>query len=402
MLSEWLRRRVSPARNGRRQSRSRMSVAWLAVFACAVLAQAPSGGAAASCSGLGFLSSNGAPGTWSAATSVSADGSVVVGYDIGRGETGYRAFRWTAREGMQPLNLHPDGGIAFESVALRISGDGRVVVGWMKDNKRGPLKAFRWTRETGMEDLGRLAEVHPNVESVATGVSADGAIIVGNNYEAFRWTRDGGLRALGAFLGNLRGSAAESVSADGSTIVGESANPEKYSEAFRWTAGDGIEGLGFLARQGVEPQSRAEAVSGDGAVVVGSSINPDGQSEPFRWTRDKGMQPLGYIGKADSNGGFTRDPRPGFGAKFESSALAVSGDGKTVVGDSISLDGDYQPFIWTEAEGMRNLGTIFGGPSLGEEIGYGGAHGVNADGSIVVGNAPTPARAIEAFLCRVR
>jgi probable HAF family extracellular repeat protein len=363
-----------------------------------VSVEAPFGQATASCSGLGFLLNNGAPGTWSAATSVSADGSVVVGYDIGRGETGYRAFRWTAREGMQPLNLHPDGGIAFESVALRISGDGQVVVGWMKDSKRGPLKAFRWTRETGMEDLGRLSEVNPVVESVATGVSTDGAIIVGNNYEAFRWTRDGGLRALGAFLGNLRGSAAESISADGSTIVGESANPEKYSEAFRWTAGDGMQGLGFLARQGVEPQSRAEAVSGDGAVVVGSSINPDGQSEPFRWTRDKGMQPLGYIGKANTGG----DPRPGFGATSESSALAVSDDGNTVVGDSIGSDGDYQPFIWTAAEGMRSLGTIFGGASLGEEIGYGGAHGVNADGSIVVGNAPTPTRAIEAFLCRMR
>jgi len=365
-----------------------------------VLAEAPSGWAAASCNGLGFLSSDGVPGTWSAATSVSADGSVVVGYDVGRGETGYRAFRWTAREGMQPLNLHQDGGIAFESVASKISGDGQVIVGWMKDSKRGPLKAFRWTRETGMEDLGRLPAVNPVVDSVATGVSADGAIIVGNNYEAFRWTRDGGLHALGAFLGDLRGSAAQSISADGSTIVGESANTEKHSEAFRWTAGDGMQGLGFLARQGVEPQSRAEAVSGDGAVVVGSSSNADGQSEPFRWTRDKGMQPLGYIGRADSNGGVTRDPRPGFGG--ESSALAVSEDGKTVVGDSIGSDGEYQPFIWTEAEGMRSLGTIFGGGSLGEEIGYGGAHGVSANGSIVVGNAPTPTRAIEAFLCRVR
>ena len=65
--------------------------------------------------------------------------------------------------------------------------------------------------------------------------------------------------------------------------------------------------------------------------------------------------------------------------------------GLGIDGDSISVNG--------EAEGMRGLGPIFGGRRLGEEIGYGGAPGVNADGSIVVGSAPTRAHGLSKPFC---
>jgi probable HAF family extracellular repeat protein len=93
--------------------------------------------------------------------SVSADGSVVVGYSVDKGPGGYRAFRWTAREGMQPLTLRPEGGEAVESVARRVSADGAVIVGWMRNEKGRRQVAFRWTREEGMLQLGFLPGAHP-------------------------------------------------------------------------------------------------------------------------------------------------------------------------------------------------------------------------------------------------
>src|SRR5436853_45359 len=86
-----------------------------------------------------------------------------------------------------------------------------------------------------------------------------------------------------AALGYLPGdnySSATGVSADGSVIVGASAN-----QAFRWTAGSGLIGLGYLP---AATNSSAVAVSGDGSVVVGTSGN-----QAFRWTAASGMVRLG-------------------------------------------------------------------------------------------------------------
>ena len=74
--------------------------------------------------------------------------------------------------------------------------------------------------------LGRLPG--RGTTSVAFGVSADGSTVVGqsgdrrNNFEAFRWTEAGGMVGLGDLPGGDFGSVAFGVSADGSTIVGQS------------------------------------------------------------------------------------------------------------------------------------------------------------------------------------
>jgi probable HAF family extracellular repeat protein len=67
-------------------------------------------------------------GNWSAATGVSADGSVVVG--VARNAAWQqRAFRWTAARGMQDLGTLGGSG----SVAYGVSADGSVVVGWAQN-----------------------------------------------------------------------------------------------------------------------------------------------------------------------------------------------------------------------------------------------------------------------------
>ena len=78
---------------------------------------------AASFQGLGDLPGGGFN---SYASSVSGDGSVVVGFSSSVNNA-YEAFRWTSTGGIVGLGELPGGG--FSSTANGVSGDGSVVVG---------------------------------------------------------------------------------------------------------------------------------------------------------------------------------------------------------------------------------------------------------------------------------
>ncbi len=81
-------------------------------------------------------------------------------------------------------------------------------------------------------------------------------------------------------LGNLPGggspSVAHSVSADGSTVVGESDGASGVPIAFRWNAEEGMMALGVLPGGFA---SAAHDVSADGSTVVGRS-NTQGANTP--------------------------------------------------------------------------------------------------------------------------
>lgn len=108
--------------------------------------------------------------------------------------------------------------------------------------------------------------------------------------------------------------------------------------------------------------SVAQAVSADGKSVVGGSMTAFGQ-QAFRWTQPEGMIWL----------------EPMF------SAAAVSADGDLIVGG---------PYRWTRAGGMETLDLLLPNGGYGS-----GAHGVSADGGVIVGYGFRGAeRTIEAFL----
>jgi probable HAF family extracellular repeat protein len=249
------------------------------------------------------------------ATGISADGSVIVG------TSGPQAFRWTAGSGMVGLGYLPgDGG----STALAVSGNGLVVVGSSGFQQYvgapGNYQAFRWTAGSGMVGLGHLPGY---TNSDALAVSGNGSVVVGRNgyqdldyvgapgkYQAFRWTAGSGMAGLG-YLPGTTNSSANGVSADGSVIVGTSG-----IQAFRWTAGSGMVGLGYLPG---DNSSSANGVSGDGSIVVGNG----GYGEAFRWTAGSGMQSLWDLLVTN---GLNLDPGlvPG--------ASGISADGNTIVG----------------------------------------------------------------------
>jgi probable HAF family extracellular repeat protein len=297
-------------------------------------------------------------------TGVSCDGSVVVGtsgHDLSGYGDFYRAFRWTAGSGMVSL------GSSYDSFASGVSADGSVII----VNDGG---AFRWTAGTGLVGLGHLPGT---TTSSATGVSADGSVIVGTSYpdsgeQAFRWTAGSGMVGLG-YLPGYTNSDALAVSGNGSVVVGSSGYsgyqqyvgaPGKY-QAFRWTAGSGMVGLGYLPGG---TNSAATGASTDGSVVVGTSSSASGV-QAFRWTAGSGMVGLGYLPGGNS-----------------SSATAVSGDGSIVVGSSYSASGN-QAFRWTAGSGMQSLWDLL--VTNGFNIDPAEvliASGISADGNTIVGS----------------
>jgi uncharacterized membrane protein len=158
------------------------------------------------------------------------------------------------------------------------------------------------------------------------------------------------------FLGRSQDSWASGISGDGRVVVGES-----RSEAFRWTAEDGIVGLAGL---GGFFGTRANAASFNGAVVVGEANTPDG-TVGFRWTESEGMVAL------SGSAGW---------------AVDISADGTVIVG----LSGE----IWKQEEGPI--------PLPDPECCFDGIQpsAISADGSVVVGSAyitstPSPYRWID-------
>lgn len=205
--------------------------------------------------------------------------------------------------------------------------------------------------------------------SLAREISADGSTIVGesNNAEgpeAFRWASETGMVGLGDISGGPFNSDARGVSADGSVIVGFGTHTSSRQEAFRWTSADGMVGLGFL---GADVESEGLDVSANGSVVVGfsaaGSFTTD-VNEAFRWTNDGGMVGLGDLA----------------GGQVWSRARSVSGDGSVVAGQSMSASG-AEAFRWTQDGGMVGLGDLAGGDFQSEVL------GMSADGTTILGRS---------------
>jgi probable HAF family extracellular repeat protein len=223
----------------------------------------------------------------------------------------------------------------LSSEAAGVSSDGRVVVG-TSTSAAGIRRAFRWSAAQGMTSVGFLPG---GTFSAAKGVSADGSVMAidadqGGSpaMRAARWTVDLGIVAIPP----LRDSplcAAAAVSSDGEVVVGTCAAPA--SEAFRWTAQSGTEGLGRLGT-GSNASSSATAVSGDGRVVGGSG-HPV-LTGAVIWTGDAEPTTIGGL-PGDSGGTVT----------------ALSSDGRTAGGVSRNAQGGIRAFRWTASRGVASL-----------------------------------------------
>jgi len=351
----------------------------LAVLSTAVCAQAQP-----LLTGLGDL-----PGGsfYSRARAVSADGLVVGGtsysFNGTTGEDGCcEAFVWTMDSGMQGLGDLPGG--AFESEVFALAADGLIAFG---GGHIGVDLGFEWTAGLGIAGLPEL-DGGAFGGAAALAASANGSVVVGFDYgpngrEAFRLQMGAGVaKPLGDLPGGDFWSEATGVSADGQRIVGASKSGSG-TEAFVWTAAQGMQGLGDLPGGGF--LSRANAIAGDGLTIVGMGSSASGP-EAFRWTQAEGLVGLGDLG----------------GGAFASEALATSANGSVIVGRASGPGGD-EAFIWTSAGGMRSLSSVleddFGLDLGGWQLRV--AYGVSADGRTIVGRGVNPEGNTEAWLARL-
>jgi len=220
-----------------------------------------------------------------AATSVSADGSRVIGYGL-----------WL--EAYIPLPIRAvvwDAGIPFDptrGAASDVSADGVVVVGDSFDLPDDSMP-WLWTEAGGLVLLPELSGETCQCGSYVRAVSADGTSVVGVSHteEPFRWTAVEGVTALPVPPGEWDTATAYDVSADGSVVVGNAefldlVSFEEKQAAFLWDAAHGTRLLGpLLEAFGVDLSGwqleRATAISEDGLTLAGTGTNPDGDLEAW-------------------------------------------------------------------------------------------------------------------------
>ena len=270
------------------------------------------------------------------------------------------------------------------SYATAVSDDGNAVAGcsvnitgiqtnWPSPDGDwwGSQRAFRWTRSGGTQDLGTLGWDR----TWANSISADGQTVVGASrigdyaWRAFRWTPSSGMVDLGSL--GIDWVDALDVSSDGSVVVGYSygSGPSGWGVyGFRWTPSTGMVNLGALAGYRF---THALAVSADGAIVVGEA-NLDwapywNNKQAWRWTAATGIVGLGVPTGWDS-----------------SVALGISADGSTIIGllHSGRWDDDivdpYRAFRWRADTGFQDLGTLGGDRTYVR-------FAVNRDGTVIYG-----------------
>ena len=243
-----------------------------------------------------------------------------------------------------------------------MSGDGGVAIGWNYFNgpcdsgEFGPvcdarIGGFQWSEAGGMLAFGTPLALPRDVSASGEVIVGDG--VNGSNLEAFRYDPVGGLVLLGHLMGHSR-SDANAVSADGSTVVGQSSVGSTPWEAFRWTEAGGIEGLGNL-NSGAFGGSEALGVSGDGSLVVGTGPSDTG-STAFIWDEEHGMRAIAQLLVDELGLDLT-------GWKL-TRATDISADGSVIVGWGANPNGESESWIavipepstgWLVAAGLAGL-----------------------------------------------
>jgi probable HAF family extracellular repeat protein len=307
--------------------------------------------------------------SYSYATAISADGSVIVGSS--NSADGERAFKYTASDGMVSLGTLNYVSSSTSS-ATAISADGSLIVGNAFINYEITTSegVYYQSSQSGFKYETSLVGI-PAI--LINGVSADGSLAVGyNNLSNLPLAYKVNItNQIMTPLGVLDGgtySSANAISADGSVIVGYS-DSTNGRRAFKYTASDGMVSLETLAGGS---SSYANGVSADGSVIVGGSDSTEGL-RAFKYTTTNGMISLGNLGNT-------------------SVANGVSADGLVIVGNFInSSSGQANAFKYTASDGMVFLGVLDGGT-------YSSANAVSADGSVIVGDADNALGQNRAFI----
>jgi probable HAF family extracellular repeat protein len=334
------------------------------------------GGATAQFTPLGFLAGQPA----SEVTALSSDGLVATGFASGNGETA-QAFRWSAGA-LTSLAVLAGG---TRARAYGISADGSVVAG-TGDTSSNPATSstgIRWNAAGGAFRIPALADASL---CAAGPVSGDGLKIAGtcltlNGNEAFLWSEATGPVGLGKFGPGLgAGSTATAISKNGAVVVG-AGHPFKTG-ALLWNIGAGTVTIGSLPG---DASASASGVSRDGTVVAGTSDDANNIHHAWRWTQQ------GLVALQNNIAGATG-----------SSAAAISGDGKTIVGWA-DTPGGTAAFIWDESHGTRSLEDALASDWATRVAGWKltRATSISDDGRVIGGSGTDPDGKTQAWIVKL-
>lgn len=328
----------------------------------AVLASSPAAIAQVSFRTLGDL-----PGGYhiSRGFAISADGRIVGG--LASPVSGAFATVWI--DGGPPISVQPEKMEAVLGMIEQSSPSGEHLVGHV----RNPYH-WHWLHPK------RLPTATPGgAGGNATAVSDDGRIIYGDTYGpgegAIRWIDGVPENLTHVFPGDARLTSFWSCSGDGSVVGGSGIHHATGAWGPVIVRNKQVRHLGFL--DGVVGDGTAPILSSDGLVAAGGASSPRAFSfyyEAFVWTEATGM-----IGLGDLPGG-----------RFQSSAIAISRDGRVVGGVAFTdgWPGQHTGFVWDAVRGMRNVNTILDEAGINRDGWF--IFEVNAlsnDGSAMTGTA---------------
>ena len=275
-------------------------------------------------------------GNKSSALDISSDGNVIVGNNNFYDADGITildggAFRWTESTGMTNLGVLND----TESSASSVSSDGSIVVGYSGES-------FLWTQLSGIVGISGIPTDYPN-KYIISDISSDASVFAGTNWPAdslprgFVYSEELGLVHVGtlhAAYSSWNYSKVYGISDDGRVVVGTSASIFG-TEAFMWTRETGIVGLGDVPGNASSnsPHSSAKAISANGSVIVGSGSTGAGASV---WTKELGMQNITTL---------LIDSGINLAGWSLSGATAVSANGGIVAGYGNNPDGNTEAWI---------------------------------------------------------
>lgn len=362
-------------------------VALCAMAGSAVIAAASPAGASGSFLPLGVLDAT-TQYPLSLGVGMTPDGQTVVGYsnvdytdNIGTTLSYARAFRWTLEGGMAPLGVANP--FVAGTAASRVSADGSVIVGtsgFSLDGNYEPRNGAFWTDANTTRAAAHAVEQAYFINDV----SRDGGTLIGTTRvqgvpfpilnQAFVWEHQtGSLTELGTLPGGSY-SQGLAASGDGTIIVGSGDSDAGFIQAWRWTENGGMQTL-----PGISDSAPSEAfdISADGHTIVGVTDN-----SVFRWNDSQGV---------------TMIPSPA--NSFVLPGMDIRADGEMLVGTFNLEDGSFQPFIWSEELGTREL-SMFLTDDMGIDLaGYTllTASAISDDGQTIAGSAFSPQGMIEAY-----
>lgn len=212
----------------------------------------------------------------------------------------------------------------------------------------------------------------------AYGISDDSEIIAGvadNGVHSFAvtWTKSGGDYGAPANLGVLAGSASSlawGISADGTTVFGESDWASGlHTDAFAWTSGGGMVQLAAPPSPATFPFSAAFKSSANGSVIFGTAKTAASPSDPV---------PVVWTGA-----GWTTITLLAFPAgAFNMTIAGCTSDGTKVIGSYLDAGSVLHAVSWTFS-GSWGAATAL--PTFDGNVVT--PVGISADGSVMAGYA---------------